>query len=76
MKAKPKEPQPTDFPTALRAAREAAGLSQSQLARELGVESQTVSRWERGVAKPPLDTIVRLASALRVTAGKLMEETP
>ena len=31
--------------------REAHGLTQSQLARLLGVESVTISRWERGAAK-------------------------
>jgi transcriptional regulator with XRE-family HTH domain len=37
----------------LRAWREAHGLSQSQLGRHLGVESFTVSRWERGAQQPP-----------------------
>lgn len=32
--------------------REALGLSQEQLARHLGVSFMTISRWERGLAKP------------------------
>lgn len=32
----------------LRTRRKALGLSQSQLARQLGVEANTVARWEQG----------------------------
>lgn len=35
-------------PEALRARRQAAGLTQSQLASHLGVSPNTVARWERG----------------------------
>ena len=35
----------------MRAWRQTYGLSQSELARHLGVESVTISRWERGVRK-------------------------
>ena len=35
----------------LKAWREAHGLTQSQLARLLGVESVTISRWERGAVR-------------------------
>jgi transcriptional regulator with XRE-family HTH domain len=35
----------------LKAWREQHGLTQSQLARLLGVESVTISRWERGAVK-------------------------
>ena len=41
----------------IKALREALGLSQEQLARHLGVSFVSVSRWERGLAKPsPLAT--------------------
>jgi transcriptional regulator with XRE-family HTH domain len=33
--------------------RETLGLTQAQLARELGVDTITVSRWERGVYPIP-----------------------
>jgi transcriptional regulator with XRE-family HTH domain len=35
----------------LKAWREAHGLTQSELARIFGVESVTISRWERGIRK-------------------------
>lgn len=36
-------------PEELKRRREALGMTQEQLARELGVRMMTVSRWERGV---------------------------
>lgn len=39
-------------PAVARALREAAGISLRELARELGVDPTTLSRWERGLARP------------------------
>jgi transcriptional regulator with XRE-family HTH domain len=39
----------------VKAWRRAHGLTQSQLARLLGVENMTVSRWERGLTKRQAD---------------------
>jgi DNA-binding transcriptional regulator YiaG len=41
------------FATELKQARQAAGLSQSQLAETLGVHLHTVKSWERGRREPP-----------------------
>lgn len=46
--------------------REAAGLSQQDLATRSGVSIQTISRYERGIAEPRRKTLTRLASALGV----------
>ena len=43
-------PAGRDYP--VRELRERLGLTQSEFAREVGVEAATVSRWERGVMKP------------------------
>jgi transcriptional regulator with XRE-family HTH domain len=40
-------------PDELRRRREALGMTQDDLARELGVKMMTVSRWERGVYPIP-----------------------
>ncbi len=60
----------------IRAAREALGLSQEQLAIRLGIKQVRVSEWERGKANLDATMFVRLAGALsRVTtrAWLLME---
>jgi transcriptional regulator with XRE-family HTH domain len=44
----------------LRTARRRAGLTQSELARRAGVPQPTISRIERGVVSPSVDTLVRL----------------
>ena len=48
--------------------RKAVGLTQEQLAGQLGVERTTVARWERGETQPLPWMRPRLAQALRVTA--------
>jgi DNA-binding transcriptional regulator YiaG len=41
-----------DYPTLLKAVRDQLGLSQEDLARELGVSFATVNRWENRQTKP------------------------
>lgn len=55
------------------AARAASGLSQSQVSRCSGIHVTEVSRIERGIRDPRLSTIVRLAHALRVRPGQLLD---
>ena len=40
------------LPTALRRAREQRGWAQAHVAREVGTDARTISRWERGVTSP------------------------
>jgi transcriptional regulator with XRE-family HTH domain len=47
-----------------RALREAAGLSQNQLAQQIDVTRETVSRWETGSHEPTGDKRVAYAAAL------------
>lgn len=56
----------------LRTARRSAGLTQKQLADELGVESITVSRWERGVTTPSLPRLRRIAELTETTVSDLV----
>ena len=56
----------------LRTARRAAGLTQKQLAEKLGVESITVSRWERGVTSPSLPRLRRIAEITETTVSDLV----
>jgi transcriptional regulator with XRE-family HTH domain len=56
----------------LRTARRSVGLTQKQLAEGLGVESITVSRWERGVTAPSLARLRRIAEITETTVSDLV----
>lgn len=58
--------------TRLRERREALGLTQQALARELGVTHQHVSRIESGQAMPSLELVVRIAARFGVTTDELL----
>ena len=53
--------------------RKAVGLTQEQLAEELGVERTTVVRWERGTTEPLPWLRPKLARVLKVSADRLGE---
>ncbi len=53
--------------------RKAVGLTQGQLAKQLGVERTTVVRWERGQTRPLSWLRPRLAAALGISADRLEE---
>lgn len=48
----------------IKAAREAEGLVQRQVAARLDMDVMNVSRWERGAVMPTLDNLSRLADLL------------
>jgi len=56
----------------VRAKRIALGLSQEDLATELGVKHQHVSRIELGDATPSLETLLRLSRILGVSTDYLL----
>lgn len=62
------------FGSRLRAARSRAGMKQGQLAEALGVSVQAVSGWERDVYKPEVGNVIKIASALGISADDLMSE--
>jgi transcriptional regulator with XRE-family HTH domain len=67
-------PAQEQFGEALRRAREAAGMSQQEVGNLCDMDPTAVSRLERGQRNPRLDTIVRLARAVRVPPAKLLED--
>ena len=73
-------PNPTPKPLSFRLAqniasrRHALGLTQAQLAERIGVETETVSRFERGKHLPSLATLERLAKTLRCMMSDLLAE--
>lgn len=56
----------------IKAARNAAGMTQSRLAERAGIEVQSLSRIERGAYEPSLSTAVGLAGALGLTLDQLV----
>jgi transcriptional regulator with XRE-family HTH domain len=54
------------------AAREAVGLSQGQLARRIGVKTQTVAAWEADRSEPRANRLQMLAGLLNVSMVWLM----
>jgi transcriptional regulator with XRE-family HTH domain len=62
------------FGASVRAAREARGWTQEELAHKSGLATVQVSRIERGVREIRLTTLVRLLTALDVTPNKLMRD--
>jgi len=55
-------------------AREWAGLTQAQLAQRASMHQVNLSKLERGLSCPRLDSVVRLAVALRVQVRDLLFE--
>lgn len=54
--------------------RRALGLTQAQLAERLGVDTETLSRFERGKHVPTLKNLIRLAGLLQTTVAELLVE--
>lgn len=60
-------------PSALRAARERAGLTQHELARVVGAAGgERISRWELGTSVPRPDFLVKLAKARDMPTVRLI----
>jgi transcriptional regulator with XRE-family HTH domain len=54
--------------------RKALGLTQAGVAERLGVDTETLSRFERGKHVPSLLTLERLAAILNSTCAELLDE--
>lgn len=52
--------------------RKAQGMTQAELAEQLHVTDKAVSRWERGIGLPDINTLEPLADALGLTLADLM----
>jgi transcriptional regulator with XRE-family HTH domain len=56
----------------LKAFREAAGLSQRELARQIGQDQSNIRYWEQSGNPPRSDVLVPMANALGVTVEELL----
>jgi transcriptional regulator with XRE-family HTH domain len=63
------------FGATLRGLREAAGLSQGQLAERAGISVDSIQNWEQERTRPRIDYLPALAAALRVGTDRLLTPT-
>jgi len=61
-----------DFASLLKAKREAAGISQELLANTIGVDRKTINRIENGHFSPSLDTMIRIATVLKLKPQQMI----
>ena len=59
----------------LQSLRRAKGLSQEELAEQLHVVRQTVSKWETELSVPDADLLIRLSEVLETPVSALLGET-
>lgn len=59
----------------IKAIRKSKGLSQEELAAQMHVVRQTISKWEQGLSVPDSDLLVSLSEALETPVSTLLGET-
>lgn len=57
----------------LRELREEHGLTQDQLAHELGLHVNTISQYERGLREPDFAMVRKICAFFKVTSDYLLE---
>ena len=62
------------FSDRLREARKRSGLTQMQIAEKLGITAQSYSQYETGKRRPKAETRKRIADALGVLPGDLLQD--
>lgn len=61
------------FGTFIAQCRKESGMTQSELANKINVTDKAISRWERGVGFPDINTIEPLAEALELNVLEIMK---
>ena len=56
----------------IRLLRERRGLTQSELAKQLGITRSSVNAWEQGISVPSTQYIVELAAILKISTDYLL----
>ena len=62
----------TKFSERLKELREEKNLTQEELGKAINTNIITISRWERGVRTPNINSLETLANFFKVTAGYLI----
>ena len=61
-----------EFSERLKDLRRQAGLTQVEVAGELGISQQSYASWERGVKRPTQENLVKIAQILNVSVDYLV----
>ena len=61
-----------EFGNKLRTLRKAKGLSQENLAKQLGISRQAISKWESNLSQPDIDNIIQLCKIFQISADELL----
>ena len=56
--------------------REQRGMTQEELAKRLGVKYPAVSKWERGMAYPSMNTVIKMAELFQVSMDVVLGLAP
>lgn len=67
-----REDESMDFAKNLQLIRKLSNLSQEDVADQLHISRQAVSKWEIGQSTPDIDTCVKLCEILKVTPNRLL----
>lgn len=51
------------------------GMTQTMLAKHLGMSYQSISKWETGVSLPDLETMMKIANLFEVTIDELIDQS-
>lgn len=62
-----------EFVMRLRELRIKGGFTQSEVAKKLGVSSQTILNWENGIYEPKISQLIKLADLFNVSVDYLIE---
>ena len=73
---RPSQRPRSDYGKKLVALREAAGLTQQQLADQVGVDQSNIAFWERWGKAPRGEVLPKMAQALGVTVDELLGVAP
>jgi transcriptional regulator with XRE-family HTH domain len=65
-----------EFGVRLKQLREEKNLTQTELSKRSGIHNVNLSRYERGLQQPTAEVLRKLAEALEVSIGHLMEGAP
>ena len=60
----------------IRPLREQHGMTQEELANRLGVKYPAVSKWERGMAYPSMNTVIKMAELFQVSMDVVLGLAP